>query len=262
MQLKKITKTGQYYLLKLSDDKVYKVSEEIIIKYHLLKPNMEISEEALALLLNDNEYYLLLDKMIKYQMSLHSKKEVYLHFISNYDNALVEKGLSKLDELGLNNDYLYAVNYINNSYKKEIGLKRVKTDLSEKGIANALVLKALDDYDFNSERESCEKAFQKHLPLLAKEASSNKRRKMENFLQYRGYSDNSLTFVLEKNALLLDNKNKDNTLLVTQINKLLKLYENKLEPLKLKNKIIRSLTNKGFKINEILKEYESRKKND
>jgi ribosome-associated translation inhibitor RaiA len=79
MKIEKITKVGYYYKLKLSDDRIIKFHESIIIKYKWFRRNIEIDELVLETAIKDNDFYLALDKAISYLKRPRSKKEVLLH---------------------------------------------------------------------------------------------------------------------------------------------------------------------------------------
>ena len=99
MKTVKITKTGLFYKVQFDDDSIYKFHESIIISYGLLRKNIEISEEKLSKALLENEYYIALEKGIKYLVTLKSRKEVLLYLKKHFDKDLAHKVLSKLEEM-------------------------------------------------------------------------------------------------------------------------------------------------------------------
>lgn len=250
MKIVKITKVGYYYKLKLSDERIIKFHESIIIKYKWFRRNIEIDDSVLEAAIKDNEFYLALDKGISYLKRPRSKKELLLYLKKYYDKELVNQVVEKLVELNLIDDYKYAMYFIELCLKKAYGINKIKNTLILNGVSEIVIDKTLETYDDDIEILNCEKVFLKYLPNLKKESKKSAKEKVKKHLYNNGFSNDIITMVLEKNHEKMDNIS-DDELLFKHFNKMIKKYniKNKNE----KNKIIRSLLNKGFELSDILR---------
>ena len=89
--------------------------------------------------------------------------------------------------------------------------------------------------------------------ILKKESKLGLKRKATNYLIVHGFSNEIITIVLEKNVELVDNINDEDELLKKLYSKLLKNKNAKIDEKKFKNKVIRSLSGKGFPLYKIFK---------
>ena len=76
----KLLKNGSYEI-KVDNDK-YRVYSDTLLKYHIFKP-CDISENDFKNLINDNEIFVMMGKMIKYiNAHLRTEKEINTKLIS------------------------------------------------------------------------------------------------------------------------------------------------------------------------------------
>lgn len=254
MKIEKITKVGFYYKVSFSDDRVIKFHESIIIKYKWFKKNIMIDEMTLEKAIVENEFYLALDKGISYLKRPRSRKEVSIYLSKKYEKDLVSEVVKKLTDLNLIDDYKYALYFIEISQKKSSGINKIKNTLLLNGVKVDIVEKALSNYDFTLDVINCEKVLIKYLPSLKRESTKQAYFKAKNYLISKGFSNDIITITIEKNAEKIDNISDDDTLLLKHFNKLKAKYDIKNK--KDKDKIIRSLINKGFNLSQILKLFE------
>ena len=205
MKIVKITKTGLFYKVKFDNETVYKFHESIIISYGLIRKNIEISEEKLSKALLENEYYIALDKGINYLTTLHSKKEVLLYLRKHYDFDLVNKVLLQLEKLKLINDKEYAFMAVEVMKKKMYGVNKIINELKALEINEEYIFEAINNYSEDDELDNCDKVLLKYLPSLKKESKQGSIKKVTNYLMIRGFSNNIITKVIEKNREKLDN---------------------------------------------------------
>ena len=257
MKIVKITKTGLFYKVKFDNDAVYKFHESIIISYGLIRKNIEISEEKLSQALLENEYYIALDKGINYLATLRSRKEVLLYLRKHYEVEIANKVLLQLAKLKLINDKEYAIMMVEVMKKKTYGVTKIINELKSLEIKDEDILEALLNYSDEESLENCEKAFLKYLPSLKKESKQGSVKKVTNYLISRGFSNNMITKVIENNREKLDNISDEDELLHKMYEKLLRTKKDNIDGKKFRNKVIRSLTNKGFPLYKVLKVLES-----
>ena len=253
MKTVKITKTGLFYKVKFDNDVVHKFHESIIISYGLIRKNIEISEEKLSKALLENEYYIALDKGINYLATLRSRKEVLLYLRKHYDVEIANKVLLQLEKLKLINDKEYAIMMVEVMKKKTFGVNKIINELKSLEIKDEDIEEALLNYSAEESLENCEKAFLKYLPSLKKESKQGSVKKVTNYLMSRGFSNNIITKVIENNREKLDNISDEDELLHKMYEKLLRTKKDNIDDKKFKNKVIRSLTNKGFPLYKVLK---------
>ena len=253
MKIIKITKTGLFYKVKFDNDIVYKFHESVIIAYGFIKKNIEVTQEKLNHALADNLYYLALDKGINYLATIRSKKEVMLYLKKYYDTEIVKKVVVKLEELKLINDLEYAKYYVSLGKKKHLGRYKIIQALKEVNVCEDYINEALNDYLNEEEIVNCEKVFFKYLSSLKKESRLGINKKITNHLLQKGFSNEIITIILENNREKLDNIVDEDQILLQLYKKLLKSKNKINDDKKFKNKVIRSLSAKGFPLYKILK---------
>ena len=111
----------------------------------------------------------------------------------------------------------------------------------------------LKNYSTSEMIENCEKVFLKYLPSLKKESKQGLKNKMINYLSNHGFSNFIINKVMEDNSEKLDNISDEDELLYKMYSKLLKTKKDNIDEKKFKNKVIRSLTSKGFPLYKVLK---------
>jgi regulatory protein len=121
-------------------------------------------------------------------------------------------------------------------------------DIKEEYIDEAIV-----NYSDEEMLENCEKVFLKYLPSLKKESKQGSKKKIINYLLSRGFSNDVILKVIENNTEKLDDISDEDELLYKLYNKLLKTKKDNIDDKKFKNKVIRSLTSKGFPLYKVLK---------
>ena len=171
----------------------------------------------------------------------------------HYDNDLAKKVLLKLEELKLINDKEYAIMMVDVYKKKGYGIKKVINELKSLDINDEYIFDALKNYSLAEMLENCEKAFVKYLPSLKKESKQASKKKLVNYLVSRGFDNDTIAIVIQNNSDKLDNISNEDELLYKAYNKLLKTKKDTIDEKKFKNKVIRSLTNKGFPLYKVLK---------
>lgn len=258
MKIVKITKSGLFYKIKFDNEMVCKFHESIIIKYGLIKKNIELSIDKLTEISDENEYFIALDKGINYLTVLRSKKEVELYLKRRYEDSIVSKVIDKLIELKLINDHEYATYFTQVMIKKGFGYQKIANELRNYNIPSCYIEEALALYKEDDMIENCQKHFFKHLSSIKRESILNAKKKMSNYLLGKGFSNDIITIVIEKNQESMDNIIDEDKLLIDSYNKLLKSKKKDMDEKKFKNKVIRSLTNKGFPLYKVIKICEGR----
>lgn len=253
MKISKITKAGSFYKVKFDDDSTYKFHESVIVSYGFIRKNIVVTAVQLQNAIEDNEYFLVLDKGISYLSIPRSKRDVKARLLKQYDENVVERVLRKLEELKLINELEYAKFSVNIMKKKGCGRYKIIYSLKEENINLDFINEALIEYSLEEEIDNCDKQFIKYLPSLKKESRNGVNKKIFNYLTQKGFSNDIITITLENNREKLDNIIDEDENLLKLYKKLLKSKEKINDEKKFKNKVIRSLSSKGFPLNKILK---------
>lgn len=257
MLIEKICKTGLFYKVYFDNNESYKFHESVIIKYGFLRKKIEVDEEKLAHAIKDNEYFLALDKGVKYLLVPHALYDVKLYLSRYFDDEIVSNVLAKLLELKLLDDREYAKYYTQIGIKKLYGPNKINEDLKALKVLKEYILEALEEYDKEIELNNCLSVLNKYIPTLKKSSRMLGKKKLENYLLNKGFSNEIITISIEKNVEILDNICDEDKLLEAAYIKLLR-NKKTLSDKEFKVKVIRSLTNKGFALSKVIKFLESR----
>jgi SOS response regulatory protein OraA/RecX len=160
--------------------------------------------------------------------------------------------------LKLLNDLEYAKNFVFIAKKKHYGSIKIIEELKLSKVCEEDIFNALEDYSLSEEIENCNITFDKYLTSLKKCSSALAKKKMVNHLISKGFSNDSITNVVEKKQKMLDNISDEDKLLAVAFEKLKKAKKTNDER-EFKQKAIRSLTAKGFPLSKVLKIVEGRK---
>lgn len=253
MEIVKINKTGLFYKVKLDNNEVYKFHESVIISYGLIRKNIEVNNQTLEKALKDNEYYIALDKGIAYLSVLRSEYDVLQYLKTKYEIEIVNKVISQLKKMKLINDLEYSRFFVSLMQKKCYGKNKILNELKNKNISSEITDIVMEEIDYSLEEENCLKCFSKYLVALKNDSRMSSRRKMIEYLKNHGFSNEIITIVLEKNVEKLDNIVDEDKSLVIAYKKILKSKKANTDEKKFKNKIIRSLTGKGFPLSKVLR---------
>jgi len=182
------------------DEYAFSVDETILVKYQLRK-GMELD----SLLLNEIQYNDEIRKgyhrAVKYISSVkRTVSEVESHLSSKLENkALVSEVIAKLKEMKFLDDEDYAYSYVRtqrNTTSK--GPEVIKRELREKGIAEPLILAAMEELSYEDQIEAAVRLAVKFLDSKKKESSRIILQKLEQMLVRKGYTSDIIRDV--KNA--------------------------------------------------------------
>lgn len=186
---------NDFYLIKLSNDKEYKLSIETVLEYRLVK-GKEITEVELEnAILNDlvNIWYnKALDYALKYNKTsfdtfkyLTEKKEV--------DNDIAFKVVEKLKDKNIIDDYKIALNKIYALANNGNGKLLIEQKLKNLGYPKNIIDKAMTNIDLDSYYEGLEKMYIKAKKNYEKEENEYiRKQKIIKYLLSRGYYLNEI----------------------------------------------------------------------
>lgn len=242
---------GTSYEVLTKSGKTYQVSEDILVKYRLLKGEeiggdvlRKIEKEAML----DQAYQQVLN-YLSYQ--LRSEKEL-VDYLKKKEVAPegIHHIIGRLKDLELVNDRVFAESYVRTIIKtSDKGPFVIKQNLKKKGISDENIAIALDQLTDDSEEKIAMATAQKALRKYQKKSFKETKNKVRQHLQTKGFSGDVINIVMEELALEKDQETE--TELLAQLGTKLWERHKKLEPFKRKQKVITSLMGKGFNYDDI-----------
>ena len=145
MKILKFKKTkSNIYEITLEDNSKINLYDEVILKSNILYTK-EVSLDELNKLLNDNNYYELYNKCLKFlKTKMRSIKEIRLKF-KDYSNEDLNRVIDTLKKNNYINDDAYLKAYINDCVNlKLVGPNKIRRDLEVLGIKESDINAYLD----------------------------------------------------------------------------------------------------------------------
>ncbi len=126
----------------------------------------------------------------------HSRKEIVIKLEQRrFDSEAIDTALGRLEELELLDDKSFAVNYVvSRSRKKPSGAYKLRYELLQKGVPDAIIDEVLEEYDSAAQ---CLEAAQRKLRLLKGDLPV-KRNKLYAFLVNRGFDSQTIRETLAR----------------------------------------------------------------
>ena len=245
MKIDKIKKmSNNKYKIYFDDDSILETYDEVIISTNLLYKK-EIDEELYRKILDDNSYYEIYNKCVKMLSSkMRSKKEMYDFLVKKgIDSFDIHNMLTKLENIGLINDKMYAKAYISDKINfTNMGPLKIESNLLECDIDDSIIKEELSKVD----NSIIDKKISKYVSSKAK---SNKhsayffKEKVMSELLSLGYSKDMIIPYLED--IKLDSNVKN------EYNKIYSKLSRKYKDEELKRNIKNKLYQKGYTKEEI-----------
>ncbi len=214
--------------------------EDIILKYDLLLKK-DITLEELDEIVKDNREYEAYDNALNYiETRMRSKKELKTYLKrKEYDDKLIKKVLTKIEELGLLDETSYIKAYINDKITlSNDGPYKIKRNLLEQDFKEEDIDNYLYSIDEEIWKEKINKLIDKKKSIMQNKSYYMFINKMKEYLFNLGYDNEQIDDYLSKIEY-------SSNALENDYNKALKKYKNDT------NKIINYLLRKGYNYEEI-----------
>ena len=214
--------------------------EDIILKYDLLLKK-DITLEELDEIVKDNREYEAYDNALNYiETRMRSKKELKTYLKrKEYDDKLIKKILTKIEELGLLDETSYIKAYINDKITlSNDGPYKIKRNLLEQDFKEEDIDNYLYSIDEEIWKEKINKLIDKKKSIMQNKSYYMFINKMKEYLFNLGYDNEQIDDYLSKIEY-------SSNALENDYNKALKKYKNDT------NKIINYLLRKGYNYEEI-----------
>lgn len=195
MIVKNLKKSKNKYIVTI-DDSDYKFSENIVVKYRLVK-GKEIDNNTLKSAISENDYDSLYLKAEKYAINYRKSEKEIVRYLKNKDcdNQTIQKIITKLRSLKLIDDSSLVIDLANSLVKKYNGKKMIEAKLIQKGINNELIDMALDKIDYDLYIKYLEKLYLKIKDKYNKYDDYMRINKIKSYLISRGYSYNDISLI-------------------------------------------------------------------
>lgn len=246
MNVSSIKKSKGLYEIVFDNNETVLYHEEVIIKYNLLRSNIEISSDVFNSTLLDNRYFLCRDKAIKYAVNYKFKSQVKKHLLKYEELFIVQRVLLELVERKIIDDYNIALIYTQSRYKKGYGNKDLQRKLSDYYVEKNIITNVLEE---NRENELyyLDVYVNKLLKTIKPLNKKDLKQKLEQRLVVHGYNFSDIKNSLS-NIELDEVEIKD--VFDKYFDKAIRKYGDE-DKYKRDNKIINFLLSKGFEIDLI-----------
>ncbi len=249
MKIEKIKKLSNgKYKIQLENKEVITTYDEVILNENILFKK-EIDNELLNKINNQNDYYKIYNKTLKYIMTkIRSEKEINIYLDKqNVEKIDKEKIIKKLKDNHMLNDKTYLKAFIADKVRlSSDGKEKIKKQLLEQNIDSKLIDEELEKYD-EEIKEKLEKLINKKIKTYYKYSEYIAKQKIKEYFINLGYKIDEIDEILNK--IKIENTDSIKKEYEKQYNKLSKKYKDKELEYKLKN----TLYQKGYKIDEINK---------
>ncbi|MBQ7104285.1 MAG: RecX family transcriptional regulator [Bacilli bacterium] len=244
MKIEKFTKLNNgMYKLKLEDDSLIKVHEEVILKNDLLLTK-EISDEDVKNIDKLNNNYNAYDIAVKYiSTKYRSCYEVFSYLEKKeIDKVIIHEVIEKLKKQRYLDDSVYAKAFVNDRIKfSNNGPFKIKRELDERKISSLIIDDVLSIFDYSLEKEKLDKLVPKYVKTIRNKSYTMMKSKVLDYFSNLGYSKNLVMDIL--NNVDYD----DSSAREKEYNKLYKKYSKKYSGSELEYKIKQSMYKNGYK---------------
>jgi len=156
------------------------------------------TEESYLLIMTDNNQPSAMTFSLKLLgLRNHSRKELERKLRKKgYDAESIEAVLEKLAQQGVLDDRIFSLELIRSrSRRKPAGKLKIGVELRKKGVSEAIISELLKEYDSAA---LCYRAAEKKIGLLHNATDADRKRKLEVFLNNRGFEWQEIQTVLKQ----------------------------------------------------------------
>ena len=240
-----------FYEVDLSDGNSLKVSEDLLIKFRLLK-GMELDEKDVEEIKKNAHYDIGVQFALNYiSYQLRSEKEVRSYLkereIPSFDR---EKIIRHLKDLSVLDDKVYGESYVRTQMRlSDKGPSALKQQLQQKGLKPEVIDAALSLYNEKIQFSVAQRAAEKALKKIHNKSFKETKQKLQLSLRQKGFSGDVASAVLDSLELEMDEETEIEALKKAG-EKLWRRHQNKAPHIR-NQKIKQSLYQKGFALEEI-----------
>ncbi len=232
--------------------KKLKISEDFVIKYQLYQ-NKQISDDDLLLLEQLGNYSKLYSKTlnyISYKMRTEDEVVTYLEKKGCLEPYLSEI-INKLKRLNYINDKMYADMYVKHQCDvNKKGPRLIQSELTKKNLNKEMINRSLQFITVEKINQNIHYLISYYDRLNKNKSIKKLKENILRNLMGKGYEYEMIKILL--NDYPFSDHNNDVALLEKEVIKVYQKYQKKYQGFELKNRVIKSLLNKGFLYDDIL----------
>lgn len=184
----------------IDNDYAFSLSNELVYREGL-KVNEKIDVEKMNIIAKEDNYlkckaaaFRIVEKTFKSEKELRDKL-----ILKGYDNEAINKTMDVLKEYNFISDNNYVKMYVKDKVKLQ-GKKKIKYDLSKKGISDKIIEEELSSIDSDVERNTAYNLAMKKYNTIAKREDDNFKlsQKLYRFLLSKGYDYDTVSYAVKK----------------------------------------------------------------
>ncbi|BCA85557.1 regulatory protein RecX [Enterococcus saigonensis] len=248
----KVVKGKQgFYEVDLSDGETLRVSEDLLVKFRLLK-GTELAEKDVEKIKKNASYDFGVQLALNYiSYQLRSEKEVRSYLKEReIPNSDQEKIIRHLKDLSVLDDKVYGESYVRTQMRlSDKGPSVLKQQLRQKGLKPELIENVLELYKDKEQVEIAKRTAEKILKKIHNKSFKETKQKLLVSLRQKGFSGDVASQVLDSLELEAD-KETEIQALKKAGEKLWRRHQNKAPHIR-NQKVKQSLYQKGFALEEI-----------
>lgn len=184
----------------INEEFAFGCSSELVY-YHNLSKGKEINVDELKELILEDNYITGKTKALKYlETALRSEHQVREYLEKReYEESVINRVIEFLKEYKFIDDTYYAKAYATQNIKSQ-GKNNIKYKLMQRGIAEGIIVKTLDDIPGDEEYTTALKLAEKRCAVLCKNESDlwKIKTKLNTFLLSKGYGYDTVKSVIDK----------------------------------------------------------------
>ncbi len=246
MQIEKIIKKNNYYILVLSNGERIKTYEDVIIKNNILYKK-SINSKILKKIEDDSKFYKVYNNVLTLINKRFRSEYEIKKYLEKYkvDKKIEEDIITKLKEINLINDYNYAKMYVNDKINLSLdGPYKIRKHLEQNKINSEIINQVINNIDETIIDAHIKKVIEKKVKSSTKYSESVYKQKLILYLVNLGYSKEKAKYFTENIKVNTNDKEFERVYSI-----LLKKYTNS----ELKTNFILKMLAKGYKKDEINK---------
>lgn len=242
--IKELEKKGKSMWVTI-DDHSFSVEPEMVIKYHL-RQDLEMDDQTYQTLISENQYLQCLRLSfvkLKKMLTIAEMKEILAN--TTFPIGIQKQVIHYLIEKKYLDDYTFSKMYLEQKKYKE-GPEMLRFHLQQKGVSLEIIEKIMNHY---REDEILQEVIEKKLSAPTKKPKRAYLMQIKQQLIAKGFHREMIESILIHSEGLLENK--DQTMIHTYGQKIIKQYQQKYSGYALYQKIKEKLYQKGFAYEDI-----------
>ncbi|MCM3726389.1 recombination regulator RecX [Neobacillus cucumis] len=225
----------------------FSVDSDVLIKFKL-KKGMELDDFSFLEIQFQDDIRKAYSLAINYlARRMRAEKEIVDYLVQKeVDEPIIKEVIHKLTTQHYINDQDYAVAYVRTQANTtDKGPNVIKKDLKEKGVADGILIQALEEFTLEQQMEKAIKISEKFYQKNAKVSLKVQQQKLEQLLLRKGYSYEVINFALNEIEVPKQDEDEEMEAVRFQGEKVHRKYSH-LEGFEYQQKIKQALYRKGF----------------